>query len=102
MSTEDLQVQLFQYLKNKMPPQASLVDEVAAALNISTDSAYRRIQGEKPITLEEIYLLCTRYNFSLDTLLNLKTDAITFQGNYIDPVSFSFEDYLTQMGRQLK
>ncbi|MDB5208052.1 MAG: hypothetical protein JWR72_3127 [Flavisolibacter sp.] len=101
MNIEAIQVQLFQQIKNKTNA-ASLVDEIAAALNISTDSAYRRIRGEKPVTLEEVYILCSRYQLSLDALLSLKTDAISFQGKFIDPVSFRFEEYIASVLQQVK
>jgi hypothetical protein len=101
MNTADLQVKLFQYIKTKIG-EAPLVDEIAAALDISTDSAYRRIRGDKHMTLEELYRLCTRYRLSLDTLLNLKTDILSFTGRFVDPSSFSFEEYLTTVAQQVK
>jgi hypothetical protein len=97
-----MQVQFFQYLKTKLPEGVSMAEEVAAALDISTDSAYRRIRGEKPVTFEELHTLCTRYRLSLDTLLNLQSDTIPFQGKYVDPVSFRFDEYLTAVGQQVK
>jgi hypothetical protein len=102
MNTADLQVQLFQYIKTKLAADNSLVDEVAAALNISTDSAYRRIRGDKAVSLEELYLLCTRYQLSLDTLLQVRTDVIPFQGKYIDPLLFRFEEYLVAVEQQVR
>lgn len=102
MNTVALQAQLFHYIKTKMGAEKSLVDEIAAALAISTDSAYRRIRCEKPVTFEELYTLCTRYRLSLDTLLNLQTDNISFQGKYVNPISFRFEEYLTTVVQQLK
>lgn len=102
MNTTALQVRFFQYLKTKLSEGVSLAEEVAAALDISTDSAYRRIRGEKPVTFEELHSLCTRYRLSLDTLLNLQADTIAFQGKYVDPVSFRFDEYLTAVGQQVK
>lgn len=102
MNTTALQVGFFQYLKTKLPEGASLAEEVAGALDISTDSAYRRIRGEKPVLFEELHTLCTRYRLSLDTLFNLQVDTIPFQGKFVDPVSFRFEDYLTAVGQQVK
>ncbi|HEV7332594.1 MAG TPA: hypothetical protein VGN63_16265 [Flavisolibacter sp.] len=102
MNTAALQVQFFQYLKTKLAEGASLAEEVAAALEISTDSAYRRIRGEKPVTFEELYVLCTRYRLSLDTLLNLQADVIPFQGKFVDPASFRFDEYLAAVGQQVK
>lgn len=101
MNTADLQVTLFQYIKTRIN-DAALVDEIAAALGISTDSAYRRIRGEKALSLEELYALCTRYQLSLDSLLNLKTDTLSFSGKFIDPASFRFDEYLTAVVQQLK
>ncbi|RYZ60210.1 MAG: hypothetical protein EOO14_07540 [Chitinophagaceae bacterium] len=102
MTTTGLQVGFFQYLKTKLPEGSSLAEEVAATLGISTDSAYRRIRGEKPVLFEELHTLCTRYRLSLDTLLNLQADIIPFQGKYVDPVSFRFDEYLTAVGQQVK
>lgn len=75
MATSQIQLQIFQHIKAKLPSHLSMVDEVAAILDVSTDSAYRRIRGEKPLSLEEIHRLCTHYSLSLDNLLNLKSDA---------------------------
>lgn len=101
MNAGQLQAQLFQYIKTKISNEVSLVDDVAAALDVSTDSAYRRIRGEKSLSLEEVHVLCSRYRLSLDTLLNLQTDTISFQGKFIDPSSFQFVDYLTSVGQQV-
>lgn len=102
MSAANIQVQLFQYLKNKLPEQASLVDELSAILNISTDSAYRRIRGEKAISIEELYKLCVHYKLSLDSLLNLQTDAFLFTGSFVQTESFKFEDYLSNAVQHVK
>ena len=45
--TTNLQSRFFQELKSIIPPYSSLVDEIAELLQVSMDSAYRRIRGEK-------------------------------------------------------
>src|SRR3982751_4172094 len=102
MSVENIQAQLFQSIKNKLDSQGSLVDQTAAVLDISTDSAYRRIRGEKPLSLDEVYKLCIHYRLSLDHLLNLQGDAFLFTGNFIDPASFRFDQWLTNALQQVK
>lgn len=97
-----LQTQLFQHIKSKLPATASLVDEISAILQISTDSAYRRIRGEKTISLEEVYRLCQHFRLSLDNLLNLQTDAFLFTGNFVNPESFRFDDYLNSSLQHIK
>ena len=100
--SSDLQIQLFQYLKNKISPQASLVEEMASLLGISTDSAYRRLRGEKPLSLEEVYKLCIHYKLSLDNMLNLQSDAFLFTGNFVQAENFRFENYLSDIVGQVK
>lgn len=95
------QALLFRQLKEKMPAYLSLADEVAAILHISTDSAYRRIRGEKPISLEEAGQLCARYELSLDGLLHLGDGSILFTGQYTAPESFRFEEYLANLAAQV-
>lgn len=95
MSENSVQVQLFQYLKNKLPSQTSLVDELSSVLGISTDSAYRRIRGEKAISIDELYKLCIHYKLSLDNLLNLQSEAFLFTGSFVQADSFKFEVYLS-------
>ena len=102
MNTADLQIQLFQHIKARLAPSASVVDEVAQVLEISTDSAYRRIRGEKPLTIEEIYKLCTHYNLSLDNLFHLQSEAVLFKGSFIHPSTFKFTDYLKNVAKTVK
>ena len=87
--------QLFlQHIKSLLPPHLSLVDEVAEVLNISNDSAYRRIRGEKPIALEEIKKLCIHFRISLDQFMHLNSDSVLFTGKLADKTNFSFDLYL--------
>ena len=98
MESNQLQVMLFRYIKSKLPPHLSLVDEIADLLCISNDSVYRRIRGEKMISLEELSKIAAHFKLSVDQLLNLTTsDAKVFSGNYIIPETFSFEMYLKKM-----
>src|SRR5689334_14715830 len=102
MDTSQLQSQIFQYIKNRLSSHLSLVDEVASVLQISTDSAYRRIRGEKALSLEEIYKLCVQYQLSLDHLLNLSSEGFLFRGNFVNPHAFRYEEYLSNIVQQVK
>src|SRR6186997_224170 len=94
MESSNVQVAFFNHLKTLLPAHLSLVDEIAEILNISNDSAYRRIRGEKPIALEEIKKLCSKFKISLDQLLQLNSDSIVFSGKVADPENFNFDLYL--------
>src|SRR5882757_9146350 len=91
----------FHAIKTKLPAHLSFVDEIAELLNISNDSAYRRIRGEKPMALDEIYLLCNKYHISLDKLLQIQTNTVIFSGNMVNTGSFGFVDYLADIVNNL-
>jgi hypothetical protein len=94
MEQRDIQAVFFQHIKNSLPPHLSFVDEIAEILEISNDSAYRRIRGEKQLSFEEIKKLCSFFKISLDQLLNLNSDNIVFSGKFINPETYNFETYL--------
>ncbi len=66
MDKPDVQQIFFQHIKSNLAAHLSLVDEVAELLNISNDSAYRRIRGEKPLSFEEIksFVPITRFRWT--------------------------------------
>jgi hypothetical protein len=80
MNPAPKQVLFFQHIKTQLPPHIAMVDEIADLLGISNDSAYRRIRGEKPIDLEEVYKLCSHFKISMDQMLHLQSDAFIFNG----------------------
>jgi len=79
MNSPELQQVFFTTLRNVIPPNISMVDEIAEILGIGYDSVYRRMRGEKPITLVELKTLCDHYQISLDQVLQLDNDSIVFQ-----------------------
>ena len=89
-----LQTDLFRHIKSALPSNLSLADEIADVLNVSIDSAYRRIRGEKQLSFEELQKLSNHYRISVDKVLDLKTDSILFNGNFIQPGNFNFSKYL--------
>jgi hypothetical protein len=97
MSTINLQQQLFNAIKNRAPANVPAADDVAKILDISTDSAYRRIRGETNISLDELNKLCNHYRISLDQLMSIQTGGFIFQGQLTDGNKFHFKDYLTGM-----
>ena len=102
METNELQQQLFSYLKENIPPHLSLVDELCELLNLSADSVYRRIRGEKPITLTELKTICEHYHLSIDQLLQLGNESVLFQAPGMNGPPISFIDYLKGMLGQFR
>lgn len=102
MDTNQTQQLLFNHVRSKLSPHLSFVDEVAELLNISNDSAYRRIRGEKPLGLDEVQVLCNKYQISLDQLLHIKSNIVIFSFDKIDHLSFGFNEYLRFVVRNLE
>jgi len=93
MESTQTQQLFFNHIKSKIPSHLSLVEEVAGILNISNDSAYRRIRGEKPISLDETHLLCSKYQVSIDQLLQTDTNTVIFSNDKVD-LSLGFNKFL--------
>jgi len=94
MGSEGAQQLFFNHIKGLLRPHISMVDEVAELLNISNDSAYRRIRGEKPITLDEIQKLASHFKISIDQLLHLQTNSFIFSGRITNNTDYTYENWL--------
>lgn len=102
MTTTDSQDYLFQRIKELLPQDISMVDAISEILNVSSDSAYRRIRGETPLVLEEAKQLCDKFHLSLDQLLGIRSGFTLFQTERIHYKNFSFEKYLSSILLQLQ
>ena len=102
MEKDNLQQQIFRYLKEVIPGHLSIVDELGDLLNISPDSVYRRIRGEKELSLNELKQICVRYQLSLDHLLEVNQDSVLFKAPGMNGLKVEFNDYLSDMLNQLK
>ena len=100
MESNNAQLLFFQHLRSILPGHISMVDEIAGLLDISNDSAYRRIRGDKPISFEELQKLCVHYKVSLDQLMNLKSDAFIFTGKLDNDANFGFDEWLKEVLKQ--
>jgi hypothetical protein len=96
-----MQQHFFNHIKQRMPDHLSLVDAVSEVLNISNDSAYRRIRGDKALSFDEIQKLAIHFKVSLDQFLHLQGNAITFLGNYISREHFDLKNYFQTIVQQL-
>ena len=102
MSSVDIQILLFNQIRLYLPAHISLPENIAKLLNISIDSAYRRIRGEKELSFEELSLLCSKFNISIDQLLSKGDGKILFNGQFLSADSFGFENFLQQMLENLE
>ena len=93
---------LFQTIRSSLAPNISFVHELSELLGISYDSAYRRIRGEKELSLEELKTICFHYNISVDTLFNFRSNHVTFTSLAIGENGFGIEDWLLSLQVSIK
>lgn len=93
MQPDKTQQALFQQIKTSLPQHLSLVNEVAVALSVSNDSAYRRIRGETSLTLDEFKMLCTHFKVT-PNLSATSNEMVNFYYQHIENSEKGFEGYL--------
>lgn len=93
----DIQKAIFEEIKAKVPENFSFVHEVADLLKISYDSAYRRIRGEKVISLEELYQLSQKFEISIDSIFDTKRGKIAFDQLIVDQEKTCVKDWLQKL-----
>lgn len=100
MTTGEIQHLLFKTIKEKRN-DVNLAEEIARLLDISSDSAYRRIRGEKSLSLDELQTLCIHFKISIDRLIGIESSGIVFNGEYLDKKTFRFEEYVNSLIQNL-
>jgi hypothetical protein len=80
---QQIQGVLMNKIKSTLPANLSLADELADLLQVSSDSAYRRIRCETALTIDEIFLICQHFNISFDSLTSVKSGCVSFSYNEV-------------------
>ena len=101
MEELEIQQRFFSHLKSLLPKHLSLVDVMTDLLELSHDSIYRRIRGEKPLTLKELKVLCEHFHVSLDQVLQIQNNSIVFHAPETGRDEYDFNAYLKGMKAQL-
>lgn len=101
MESSSAQQSFFQHIKSILPPHLSLIDAIAEVLNITNDSVYRRVRGEKPITLDEAAKLASHFKISLDQFLHLQSDSFIFSGRLANESDHVFEKWMQETLKQV-
>jgi hypothetical protein len=88
-----VQVKFFEKLKQSVPQNISLANEIADVLEISADGAYRRMRGESVLSMDELVKLCRHYKISPDVIASTDNTLATFQFQKMIHDEKGFEDY---------
>jgi hypothetical protein len=94
-NVETNQVKFIERIKQAFPPNLSLVNELADLLEISTDSAYRRIRSETTFSFDEIIKLCNQYKISFDSFCLNESGSVNFNYTLLLSSIESFKEYIS-------
>jgi hypothetical protein len=101
-NVESNQVNFIERIKQALPSSFSLVNELADLLEISTDSAYRRIRGETTFTFDEIITLCNHYKISFDSFCQNESGSVNFNYTLLLSSIESFKGYISGIRNDMK
>ncbi|GAB4137176.1 MAG: hypothetical protein Fur0041_11830 [Bacteroidia bacterium] len=98
------QQEFIEMLKKAIPDNHSLVDELSAMLEVSTDSAYRRIRGETALTIDEVSRLCAHYKipFNASGQHSGPGSSVTFNYHHLSDDFNNFHQYFENVVNDLK
>ena len=97
-----IQVKFFEKIKQSLPQNLSLANEVAEILEISTDGAYRRMRGETVLSIDEVVKLCSRYRISPDIIGSADDNSATFHYKNLISNEGGFQEYMKGILTDLK
>ena len=92
---------IFDSVRQRLPVHISLVHEIAETLGVSYDSAYRRLRGDKDLTIEELRILSHKFQISVDLLMGINNSDIIFHP-FVMKGNEGFEDWLRLRIMELK
>ncbi|MDR1379957.1 MAG: hypothetical protein LBJ47_00585 [Tannerella sp.] len=99
----EVQKYLFEVIKSRISEQYRLVDVIENLLDVSVDSAYRRIRGEKELSFSEVQKICRHFHLSLDEIMNFNpASGVSFQYMPVDLAEqSSYMQYILRLSETL-
>jgi hypothetical protein len=99
---KQIQLALFERIRLGLHPDESLVDVISEVLELSDDSSYRRIRGEKLLRFEELRKLALHFRFSLDETLLGDTHGMFFEYKSVRRSNLDFKVYYTELAETIE
>lgn len=96
------QVQFLKNIEDILPISISFVHELCDLLEISQDSAYRRLRGETTLSFEEILKICRHYNISFDSYSSVNPNSVTFSYDKLGKDKAGFLAYLKNLKNNIQ
>jgi len=101
-ATKNIQDQFINKIKSVIPANENVVQSIADVLNLSVDSTYRRIRGEKLFNIEEVAILCKTFKIKFDNEIELFHNKATFDFTLLEHNKVNFKNWLANILNNLK
>lgn len=102
MDSNIIQLQLINKIKAVIPPNENLVQCIADLLNLSNDSAYRRIRCDKLFDINEVSILCKTFKIKFDEEIQTNSNNATFDFKLLENNKENFKVWLNSILNNLK
>ena len=86
---------LLKAIRKHLSKETSLIDEIAAVLDISYDASHRRVSLKSKFSIEETVMLCHHYGIPMDGVFGNKTNVLfnkTKEVESLDDLILYFKD----------
>lgn len=101
VTRDSLQSIFFDHIRENLPHHVSFADLLSEILNISRDSAYRRIRGETILSLDEVKKLARHFKISVDAIISPSSEVASFHYKVVNNGEFNFADWLKNILQNL-
>lgn len=96
------QLNFFRILKQLLPPETSLPEHIAEILQVSLDSAYRRLRGQTALSIDEALALCNHYRLPISLFVENVKGLTTFRYVSPDHSVSTFHRYLSLQQKSIE
>ena len=93
----DFQQAIVNQILNRYDKQAQAIDALMKLLHLKKDAVYRRINGERKLTPDEISILATHYQLDINKMLGAFPGGLQFSFNHLQQPVKGYMDYLKQL-----
>ncbi len=98
----NIQSAFLEQVRKRLAANLSFADELAEILNISRDSAYRRIRGETILSLDEAKTLHNHFGISVDVLFSDSSEMVTFHRRVVSHKDYTMEKWANSILKNLE
>ena len=93
---------ILEVLHEKFPQKSQLTEALMDLLSIERESAYRRLRKDVMFTVEEVMKMAFAWNISLDEIVGINFNEISFKMrlmNYLDPSNEDLNSFKKKIDR---